>query len=146
MKKLFKTLVVLASVVALGFGFASCKNNDDDNGSGNGGTTSLLKEITGTTVAVYESEDFGKSAESYRLTFYTKDGKNLTCAGYWERDTQVESRSYWLDLSNKEGSFYEDDKAPRTFTIENTKFKGRKITGGCYNSRSFTSDFIRKSN
>ncbi len=37
MKKLFKTLAVLAAVAALGFGFASC-SNDDDSSSGGGNT------------------------------------------------------------------------------------------------------------
>ena len=36
MKKLFKTLAVLAAVAALGFGFASCADDSDDGGSSGG--------------------------------------------------------------------------------------------------------------
>lgn len=36
MKKLFKTLAVLAAVAALGFGFASCADDSDDSGSSSG--------------------------------------------------------------------------------------------------------------
>lgn len=56
MKKIFKTLAVLAAVAALGFGFVSCGDSGDDNngsgspssGGGNGGggnsTTAVTKE------------------------------------------------------------------------------------------------------
>ncbi|MBR0098312.1 MAG: hypothetical protein IJP90_01195 [Treponema sp.] len=96
MKKLFKTLVVLASVVALGFGFASCKNNDDDSTpavalAGAGGATGKynyngtgVHTIDGTVVAKYKGTytDLSWSGKTtinydYVLTFYQKDGTNL---------------------------------------------------------------------
>ncbi len=94
MKKLFKTLVVLASVVALGFGFASCKNNDDDSTpavalAGAGGATGKynyngtgVHTIDGTVVAKYKGtytnlSTGGNTNYDYVLTFYQKDGKNL---------------------------------------------------------------------
>lgn len=73
MKKLFKTLAVLAAVAALGFGFASCSSDDggSSSGSGSGGSSSSkLKEIKGTTVAVFEDHP-------YRVTFYADGDKNL---------------------------------------------------------------------
>ncbi|MBR1535576.1 MAG: hypothetical protein IJ630_01405 [Treponema sp.] len=43
MKKLFKTLAVLAAVAALGFGFVSCGDPEDDN-NGNSGSGSIPTE------------------------------------------------------------------------------------------------------
>ena len=43
MKKLFKTLAVLAAVAALGFGFVSCGDPEDDN-NGNPGSGSIPTE------------------------------------------------------------------------------------------------------
>lgn len=49
MKKLFKTLAVLAAVAALGFGFVSCASDDDNGGSsggGNGGGSTSGHSVT----------------------------------------------------------------------------------------------------
>lgn len=49
MKKLFKTLAVLAAVAALGFGFASCADDSDDGGSGSGGGNNGMPKIYNST-------------------------------------------------------------------------------------------------
>ena len=59
MKKIFKTLAVLAAVAALGFGFVSCGNPEDDNngsgspssGGGNGGGGNSTTAVTKETIA-----------------------------------------------------------------------------------------------
>lgn len=50
MKKLFKTLAVLAAVAALGFGFVSCASDDDNGNSGNNNTNPAQTE---TALAVF---------------------------------------------------------------------------------------------
>lgn len=59
MKKIFKTLAVLAAVAALGFGFVSCGDSGDDNngsgspssGGGNGGGGNSTTAVTKETIA-----------------------------------------------------------------------------------------------
>ena len=108
MKKLFKTLVVLASVVALGFGFASCKNNDDDSSSavalaGAGAATGKynyngtgVHTIDGTEVAKFKGTyKEGLSNYDYVLTFYQKDGKNLYQADYYNHVESEKVSETW---------------------------------------------------
>ena len=52
MKKLFKTLAVLAAVAALGFGFVSCGDSGDDN-NGNSGNNNTNPAQTETALAVF---------------------------------------------------------------------------------------------
>ena len=44
MKKFLKTLAVFAAVAALGFGFASCADDDDGSGGSSGGSSGLVND------------------------------------------------------------------------------------------------------
>ena len=66
MKKLFKTLAVLAAVAALGFGFVSCGDSDDDN-NGNSGNNNTNPAQTETALAVFTCDS---GYDTRTLSFY----------------------------------------------------------------------------
>lgn len=146
MKKIFKTLAVLAAVAALGFSFVSCKNNDDDssnnygaatgnNGSGNGGnsTTAVTKEtIAPKNFKVEQVEGQNKLrftweagtvvASTYTLTNKTKSTPMKIF--YGERISSTGETSYTIDWCNYVGGSFDIalDSGEYEFTLVASKW------------------------
>ena len=121
MKKIFKTLAVLAAVAALGFGFVSCGDSGDDNdgsgspssGGGNGGggnsTTAVTKEsIAPKNFKVEQVEgqnklkftwEAGTVAATYTLTNET----NSTLGGFYWKGFYNGETSYTIDWCEQGG-------------------------------------------
>ena len=123
MKKLFKTLAVLAAVAALGFGFVSCGDSgDDNNGSGspssggeNGGggnsTTAVTKEtiapknfkveqVEGQNKLKFTWEAGTVAASNYTLTNKT----NSTLGGFAWKGFYNGETSYTIDWCTGNGT------------------------------------------
>lgn len=93
MKKFLKTLAVLAAVAALGFGFASCP--DDDDGSGSALVAYSSTDSVGGTGTISFYSDKTYTVHMYRKG--TEHGKTLTM------DLDYEKGSYTADPT-KDGS------------------------------------------
>lgn len=115
MKKIFKTLAVLAVVAALGFGFVSCGDSGDDNngsgspssGGGNGGASSKFVPETNIkatfacpysyqsaseAIAAAENVEYGATFSEARINFY-EDGTFIVYlynCWYMKRNGKVE--------------------------------------------------------
>ena len=106
MKKIFKTLAVLAAVAALGFGFTSCSNDDDDDDDS--GSSYVAKYVwvptDGTTGLEYD-------AIFYESTFEVID--IITWGSHSQKKTA--SKGTYVTLTATEGD--KKDKFTGTCTI-----------------------------
>ena len=131
MKKLFKTLALLAAVVALGFGFVSCGGGDDDN-NGNSGNNNTNPAQTETALAIFTCDS---GYDKRTLTFNEDSTFKVIVSD--ETGSQAEG-TYTFDSGNWENgtitltatSGYKQDTFTGTKTIT-----GKQIT---FSTKTYT--------
>mgnify|MGYP007069928800 CR=1 FL=1 len=144
MKKIFKTLAVLAAVAALGFGFVSCASDDDNGGSsggGNGGggnSNSALAVFTcnsgydNRTLTFYNDSTFkaivDDESETHAVGTYTLD------SGNWENGT--------ISMTATSGTKASTFTGTRTISEKKIIFSSKTytLTGGSLKTPSESSE------
>ncbi len=111
MKKLVGKLAVVAAVLTLGLGFASCgndvneENNENNNGNGNGSSNTVTAaQITPKNFTVKQEE-----GTNYLIFDYEPNDANIEGVKYWIREITDPST---FEYPRTHGSFYFDDEFP----------------------------------